>query len=579
MLKVKSFQWLYLLTKKTDELNMKIKIVWIVALLLGVTSCYEDKGNYDYKDMNNIEISVSTESSSYALGDKVISKPELTFTFGRENSELAYEWTYDGHVVSRTKDLEWVADTVAKDKDLRLAVMDRATGVSYFGKTIISISTPYVKDGWIILSEKEGQSMLTFMRYKTEEGVLKPVVTRDIYQIINKESLGSQPISVYPHWVEPFDGEDRGISWLWVAQKGGQGTVDVSGSSYQREGVLSQMFLNAYPKDLVPQAVIDLQCLTMAIGENGAIYTRVKENNLLFNTSRFIDTPLTSDAEGKVKVDGSMIAYAPFADHGGLLLYDENSGQYLHVTDKLSSNGTFNSGKVLTLNVDESTYIDHPSYARLDHMKDYKVHYVGACRSSAYENSAMMYVALIENRTSKQFSIQKFKVKHFSGGSSVTKLATTYDSQKVRPELSEVIDGTSKQRFSLFRYQDYWEYLFISKGNDLYLYYLNGKDSENNLYKCATFPSPITSIDTEYYKNKYIIVGLESGDAFIMKGYTDDTSDENTIDKYVVNKKQTIQVTGVDGKFVLYHEKDLGRIVHARYKPDNGNGWNEFDSY
>ena len=65
-----------------------------------------------------------------------------------------------------------------------------------------------------------------------------------------------------------------------------------------------------------------------AVGEDGTIYTRVKESNLLFNTSRFINTPLTSDAEGKVKVDGSMIAYAPFSGHGGLLLYDKNSSQY-----------------------------------------------------------------------------------------------------------------------------------------------------------------------------------------------------------------------------------------------------------
>ena len=55
--------------------------------LLIITSCYEDKGNYDYREMNDIEISVETESSSYALGDKVISKPKLVFTLGKEPSE------------------------------------------------------------------------------------------------------------------------------------------------------------------------------------------------------------------------------------------------------------------------------------------------------------------------------------------------------------------------------------------------------------------------------------------------------------------------------------------------------------
>ena len=43
----------------------------------------------------------------------------------------------------------------------------------------------------------------------------------------------------------------------------------------------------------------------------------------------------------------------------------------------------------------------------------------------------------------------------------------------------------------------------------------------------------------------------------------------------MINKGQTIQVTEVDGKFVLYHEKDLGRIVEVRYKPNTGNGWDD----
>lgn len=112
---------------------MKIKILFVVMFLLIITSCYEDKGNYDYREMNDIEISVETESSSYALGDKVTSKPKLVFTLGKESSDLSYEWTFDGHVIADTRDLEWVADTIASTKELRLAVMDNNTGVTYFG--------------------------------------------------------------------------------------------------------------------------------------------------------------------------------------------------------------------------------------------------------------------------------------------------------------------------------------------------------------------------------------------------------------------------------------------------------------
>ena len=33
-----------------------------------------------------------------------------------------------------------------------------------------------------------------------------------------------------------------------------------------------------------------------------------------------------------------------------------------------------------------------------------------------------------------------------------------------------------------------------------------------------SFDSPITSIDAECFNNKYIIVGLENGDVYILKG-------------------------------------------------------------
>ncbi len=83
------------------------------------------------------------------------------------------------------------------------------------------------------------------------------------------------------------------------------------------------MFLSkSYPEGFVPVGVIDMQFLTMAIGEM-ELFIPVKDSNLLFNSSNFLDRPLTSDEEGKIKVDGSMIAYAPFDEHGGMVLYDK----------------------------------------------------------------------------------------------------------------------------------------------------------------------------------------------------------------------------------------------------------------
>ena len=320
--------------------------------------------------------------------------------------------------------------------------------------------------------------------------------------------MGTQPVSMYPHWTERWDGEDK-TSWLWVAQKGGQGAIDISGSSYKQEGILSQMFLSkSYPEGFVSVGVIDMQFLTMAIGEDGTIYTRVKDSNLLFNSSNFLDRPLTSDKEGKIKVDGSMIAYAPFDEHGGMVLYDKNSAQYLHIADYKNWQGYNYSGKVLPLKVEEYEY--GPSDARLDNMKDYSVYFVGA---SLVDWGDISYMSIIKDKAGK-FYMQKFKVEAYGGGSSVTKVGASFISQSEIKGLDAVIDGTSKNCFYLCRNQDKAPYLFISKGETLYFYYTDG----NKLYTCAQFDSPIASIDAECFNNKYIIVGLESGDVFILKG-------------------------------------------------------------
>ena len=193
---------------------MKIEnIILIACSFYGFTSCYEDKGNYDYMAMNDITVSVNTENDSYALGDKLSVTPELTFAMGQETSELSYTWTFDGQLIGNERNLDWDVNILGTNKDLRLAVLDNTTGVTYFGEKTITVSSSFATDSWVVLSEKDGKSMLSFLRYQTEDGKLKPVVTRDLYGVGNGgESMGSQPVSMYPHWTNRWDGEDN-TSW------------------------------------------------------------------------------------------------------------------------------------------------------------------------------------------------------------------------------------------------------------------------------------------------------------------------------------------------------------------------------
>lgn len=538
---------------------MKIENIFLIACTFyGFTSCYEDKGNYDYMAMNDITVSVNTENDSYALGDKLSVTPELTFAMGQETSELSYTWTFDGQLISNERNLDWNVDILGANKDLRLAVLDNTTGVTYFGEKIITVSSSFATDSWVVLSEKDGKSMLSFLRYQTEDGKLKPVVTRDLYGVGNGgESMGSQPVSMYPHWTNRWDGEDN-TSWLWISQEGGQGAVDLSGSDWTREAVLSDLWLGNPPADFVPAGVIDMQVLTLAVSKDGKIYTRIKDSNLLFNSSQFLNRPLTSDEEGLVTVDGSMIAYSRFDEHGGLLLYDKNSHKYFHIGDYINWDGSVYANKVMSLSVNENTYAEHPDWARLDNMDGYTVHYVGAHRDAAWRG--LQYAAIIEKDGVPY--LQRFVVYDYYGGRQST-IGAELIAQTRADVLKSVINGTN--HFAIYRYDDsadFPPYLLISKGNELYYY----DGTSCNL--AATFPAPITSFDTEYYNNTRIIVGLENGDVFILNGT------RSYIDSTVMRGQSfTVGDSGNDEDFVLYHDKDFGRIVQVMYKWKES--WNE----
>ena len=99
-----------------------------------------------------------------ALGDTVRYKPVLHFASGNgDELDLAYEWTFAGKTIGDELNLEWIVDTVATGQVI-LRVTDRANGLVYSNQKSLRIDSPYKSKGWMILSEKNGQSSLGFVR-------------------------------------------------------------------------------------------------------------------------------------------------------------------------------------------------------------------------------------------------------------------------------------------------------------------------------------------------------------------------------------------------------------------------------
>jgi hypothetical protein len=179
----------------------------------------------------------------------------------------------------------------------------------------------------------------------------------------------------------------------------------------------------------------------------------------------------------------------------------------------------------------------------------------------------MSYMAVIENQTTGKFYLQKFTVEAYDGKMSA--VPTKFESQEEMVGLGNVINGSAKNSFALCNYQEQAPYMFISKDNMLYLYYM----SNSTLYPCAQFESNITSMNVNIYYNRCLMVGLENGDVVILKGIRSADGEPN-LDRYVINGGNTIQVTDAENDFVLFHEKDFGRVVQVFYRWNMS--WNEY---
>ena len=113
---------------------MKIRyILLLIITVLGVSSCYDDKGNYSYDPKNDIKITFDASYFEAILGEKIKLTPRLTFAIDSNDVDLSYKWTFLGKEISDQRNLEWVVDTVTSNHNVYLNVTDNRTGVTFSG--------------------------------------------------------------------------------------------------------------------------------------------------------------------------------------------------------------------------------------------------------------------------------------------------------------------------------------------------------------------------------------------------------------------------------------------------------------
>lgn len=157
---------------------MKRLIYFILGLL--VASCYDDKGNYTYQEVNTLDVSLNKVYSVRLDKDTTVTIiPQLSQSLQENEDNLEYTWLHSttnhnfyGHgkfdTVGLEKNLSSHIDPEAKNLAyahyFRLNVYDRITDIEYPVNTTIELIKPYV-GSWMILHRKNGQTELGSIEY------------------------------------------------------------------------------------------------------------------------------------------------------------------------------------------------------------------------------------------------------------------------------------------------------------------------------------------------------------------------------------------------------------------------------
>lgn len=534
--------------KRIDRISL-----FLLAILFG--GCFEDKGNYDIKDINEIVIE-DFEKSYYVMTvkDTLDLKPVLTFSSGIPTNEenLSYRWfiredrtnkIYENPAWNK-KDFFWIVDIILKG-NLILEIKDKRTDVIYSKQVSCNISGEYKQNGFMVLAEKGGKSILSFVKYvdlKIVNGhyeINEVKIYKDVYADNNENGvLGEGPIGIQEHFCVSASGGDV-IGQFFIFQR--SGGVDVNGLSYKKEVTLDQTFDGGFlPANAIFTSGAFMAVADVMASEEGRLYSRIKSRKDLFHSEYFTQEPLKF--EGEVLTDCRVIR-GIIRNPQYSLIYDGKYKRFLIILDGGTSYESMykDAGKLIAVPAQQATGAPE-GFVPLNNLGDYELIDIQFDRTSGY--SDLGYVAILKDQGGALFE-QAFILKHSKG--SVVVSNGTFNRILALPATPDVI--------CVSPYSSNEPTIYFAVGNKLYLYDRANPKDEVVLY--YTFDSKITAMTNENYVSRQLAVGLEDGNFFIMDG---------------VSAKNNTDVS----KRVLYQLPEnvrFDRIVDVKYKVMWGNGW------
>ena len=157
-------------------------VLFVICLCMG---CYDDKGNYDYHDFNEITIGKQGFDTAYILTsfvDTLMISPDLDFKLG-ESKNLTFEWVamsngidFTEYPIGNERDLVYPVSLPTETYTLYFKVKDTLNSMEYSSVTAMQVQD-MLTSGWVILGENSnGEAQLDMITYSVDTLVLKDML-------------------------------------------------------------------------------------------------------------------------------------------------------------------------------------------------------------------------------------------------------------------------------------------------------------------------------------------------------------------------------------------------------------------
>lgn len=186
------------------------KIIYLIPMLWLLTSCFEDKGNYTYHEINSLSV---TGIDSVIICDQLspLSIPiRLEGSLYSDTTRFDYEWEVDKKIVSRSKDLNIQANFTIGEHICRFIVTDKELGTKLHQNFRLVVSSVTAGDGILVLSKYKGHAELSFKRLDKENYLFSP----NYYYDVTGHQLGTEPGKIQRNYMPEKENMNSGLKIL-----------------------------------------------------------------------------------------------------------------------------------------------------------------------------------------------------------------------------------------------------------------------------------------------------------------------------------------------------------------------------